>query len=157
MKAKFKIIGIIVTFSSLMLSSCTEKYESINIEKISIDQDDYISEIVEIDNDQYNTKITNQNSFVLYVYSPFCSLCAQFGPMIEKSSSELGIRIYEETYVESTKNSDLHAVAKYAPYLLLFKNGVYYTGLDSTLDKDTEYFSNQTKLNWWFDQLIKFN
>lgn len=157
MKTKFKIAALIITFSSLMLSSCTNDYEPLNIEKISIDSDDYVSGIVEINNDQYIAKINDHNSFVLYIYSPSCSLCGQFSPMIEKSSNELGIRIYKETYVESTKNSDLHVIVKYAPYLLLFKDGVYYTGLDSTADKDTEYFSNQPKLNWWFNQLINFN
>ncbi|MEA5061008.1 MAG: thioredoxin family protein [Erysipelotrichaceae bacterium] len=157
MKKRIKILSSIFIFPSLVLASCTNDGSSLTIEKINLDQADYVAEIIEINNEGYTAKIDNQNSFVLYIYSSSCSLCGQFTPMIQTVSTELDIRIYKETYTESAKNENLHSIAKYAPYVLIFKDGVYYTGLDSTSDSDEEYFYSQSKLNWWFTQLINLN
>ena len=136
-----KIINIIfsILFVLLIANGCScnkDKKDS----KVALGVGDMNATTYEtISMAELKTKITDKDSFVLYVFSPTCGGCAMFKPIIESVISSEDLIIYAIEYNNIEKGHELKSL-QYTPSIVVYNKGELFISTDP--DKNEEYFKN---------------
>jgi len=102
--------------------------------------------------------LDNKESFGVYVFLTGCTSCASFKPIMEEFLDEYNIQLYSVNYMimESMENL-YHTTIKYAPAVMLFKDGELVDYLDASSDDDYYAFKSKDGFGDWFSSYVILN
>jgi len=133
---KKKIITFLFIISSVFsLTSCQDKKE-----KIIIEREENISNLIQLSGSEFNNFLTYQRSFILFYGDTGCKCSTDFKNILRKITAEKEVRIYEMTNTEYFRTSFSGSHPTYQAGLLLFKDGIlkYYFDTYSKWKKETD-------------------
>ncbi len=91
---------------------------------------------------EFNDLVEDDDSFIVYIYSPTCSACVRFAPHIENFVTNNEIHIYKLN-VSLLEYTSLDSVVKYIPFTLVYDKGeIAYQVEDPQIYKDESSFTN---------------
>ena len=152
---KNKII-IIVSIVILLLLSVVlfihYKNKSNNSDKFYLEDKYYgTSEFIEIDDTEFN-KIKNDN-YVLYVFNNYCNLPIPCHEIFEKYMKENNVAFLSMKY-ENFKNTELHKEVRFAPSVIIVKDGKIVDYLDAEKDEDLNKYQDVDEFSKWIEKYI---
>lgn len=111
----------------------------------------------EINKDNFE-EITNENEYTLiFVYLKGCSACNSFKTIIYDVKSYNDLAVYQIEYKDlTTLGLDISDI-KYAPSLIVLKDGKALAYLDSSSDDDKEYYKEAYSLSKWLSNYMNIN
>ena len=92
-----------------------------------------------------------ESTFPLFVYLSGCPSCAEFLPIVKSYAKNKDIQMYslDLNKIWGTSNS-VTDVIKYAPSMMIYKEGKVVAYLDSGKDDDFPYYRSEEALGEWF-------
>ena len=109
------------------------------------------SEFIEIDNNEFK-KIQNE-SYVLYIYNNFCNLPIPCHEIFEQYMKEKNIAFLSMKY-EYFKETKLHDKVRFAPSVIIVKDGKIVDYLDAEKDEDLDKYQNIDEFSKWIENNI---
>jgi hypothetical protein len=97
--------------------------------------------------------IKEDESFVLYTYNNFCVLPVHCENIFKEVMEKHKIDVLSIPF-DDFKNTHFHKEVKYAPSILIVRNGDIVAYLDANSDKDLEKYQNITKFEEWLKEYI---
>ena len=97
-------------------------------------------------------KVKNKESFILFVYNDFCAFSIPCDSVFDEASKRLGVQILQVPYREFKKSS-VKGKIKYAPTVIIYKEGKIYKYLDAESDDDKDLYQNIDLFKKW---LLKY-
>lgn len=148
------IISICVICSLVFIFIYNNKTK--NNELFSLDNEYYGNgQMITIDKDRVNNLINNKSSFILFTYNSYCSFevpCDEiFNSVISKNKIEMLQIPFDEF-----KNTKAYNYIKYAPSVIIFKNGKVVSYLDANKDEDLSKYQNEKDFENWLKEYILF-
>jgi len=144
---------VLILLTLPFLFSCVDDETS---STATLPEEDYKTQEIEINYDNFENKIDLKDSFVLYVYSPQCGLCIQFASVITEGTEDLNFTVYELQRNLVTEDSPLHQYAKFTPAVIIYSSGKAIANLDSTKDSDNVYFETVGGFKQWITCHVVF-
>lgn len=142
---KKKLLTIIVLM--LMIVGC-------GYEKFYLEDEYYESaKITEITIDEFKELEEEKKNFMVFVYLPGCTSCAQFKSVLEEYLKDHTLEIYSISILE-TEGTSIRENVQYAPSMVLYKEGEVVVALDSTSDDDKPALTTTDGFNKWLDEYI---
>lgn len=139
-------------------------YHNIDFDKLNAKEGySYLAEATnplsfsEINKDNFK-EITNNNEYTLiFVYLKGCSACNAFKTIIYDTKAYNDLAVYQIEYKNlSTLNLDIPDL-KYAPSLIVVKDGKVLDYLDSSSDEDKTFFKEAYSLSKWLSNYMDIN
>lgn len=111
-------------------------------------------ELVDLNN--YDEKVNNGDSFVLFVYSNSCSGCKLLAPALKAYVDETNLVVYTLNYSKVTDKHELYkAGVNTTPYLVLIENGkIVYVELINLSFSDKE--ANKDTIREWMNKHVEW-
>ena len=128
------------------------------VSKFSLTDKYYTNEekgLVEVELSEVNEAIEAKDNFVLLIYLAGCSTCQELRPIVEEYLDKANIKMLMLSYDSMEKGSKLKKTVKYAPSVVIFKNGKIIDFLDTASDRDIERFSSYDAFSEWFESYIE--
>ena len=135
-----KVLLLIVIF---LLVGCS--YNKVYLTDKYYNNGDYI-------NVKYN-EIKNDETFVLYTYNNFCALPVHCENIFKEVMEKNKIDVLSIPF-DDFKNTSYHKEVKYAPSVMIIKNGEVISYLDANSDSDLEKYQDTTKFEEWLTKYI---
>ena len=132
----------------LLLVGCGSK------EKFYLEDNYYgDNKLVEINNSELIKLEEDKKDFVLFVYLPGCSSCAEFKTVLEDFLKENNISINTISILEN-KDTAVEDKVKFAPSFLIYKDGKVVDFLDSNSNEDMPYFKDANNFKNWLEKYV---
>lgn len=95
------------------------------------------------------------DTFVLYAYLPGCASCASFTPIINDFARTRQVGVYQISY-ESIRDTDseLAAIVRYTPTVMVFQDGAIVDMLSPTQDADLDHYKTLESFSSWLSQSL---
>lgn len=140
-----KIINSIIFIINIMWLSKKE-----NIEKFYLNDSYYgSSEIRDIKADD----LKSEDSFLLFTYNYYCSLAIPCDEIFKSFSKNENIEILSMS-IDEFKKTSYYKTVKYAPSVLIIKDGKIVTFLDAEKNSDIEKYQDIDKFTEWVSKYI---
>lgn len=124
------------------------------IEKFYLNDEYYNKyELIDITSDEFNELENNKKTFAILVYSNGCSSCSKFQSILNKYLEKNSLTFYSISYSDC-KNTNIKSCIKFAPTLMIYKDGELVTFLDANSDDDLEYYESVDGFNKWFTKYV---
>ena len=137
-----KVVLLLLTI--FLFIGCTNK-EVFYLSEKYYNNGDYISISSE--------EISDNESYLLYTYNNFCSLPVQceniFKEVMEKYKIDALLISFDDF-----KKTKFYNKVKYAPSVIIVKNGEIVAYLDANSDKDLEKYQNTDKFEEWLKKYV---
>lgn len=98
-------------------------------------------------------EIKDNESLILYTYNNFCALPVHCENIFKEVMEKNKIDVLSIPF-DDFKNTKYHSEVKYAPSVIIIKNGDIISYLDANSDKDLEKYQNTTKFEEWLSKYI---
>lgn len=95
----------------------------------------------------------NKESFILYTYNDYCTLQIPCGDIFKQAAVDNNITILSIRY-EEFKKSSYHNTVKFAPSVIIFKEGKIVSYLDSEKDEDFNKYQDVQEFTKWLEENI---
>lgn len=139
-----KVVLFIITL--LLITGCKEK----QIEKFHLNNKYYnegkfitIKNLDDLKNDSY----------ILYTYNNFCTFNVPCEDIFKSYMEKYKIDFYEIPF-DDFKKTSLYKEVKYAPSIILIKEGKIVEYLDANSNKDLEKYQDTKKFEEWINKYI---
>ena len=148
---KIKLLIII----SLLIGICTifclkmNNNNKFNLDSIYYERDKFIA----IDSSELDNLLNNKKSFILYPYNNYCTFKVSCDEIFINSIKELNITILKIPFDEF-KNNILYNEIKYAPSIILIKEGKIITYLDPNKDENLSKYQDSKQFTSWIKEYI---
>ena len=137
------LVGILVTFLT-------------RDSKFSLDEDNFgAAEFVEISDEEYETMLSEQKSFVVFVDQDGCITAKGLKSITEEISKEKNLRIYKIMFADARKTS-MYDNVKYYPSFVIVKKGKIVSWLKADADEDVERYKDKTALSNWLNNYLNW-
>lgn len=144
MKKKLLVLVILV----LMLVGCGKP------EKFYLEDEYYQKGIItEITIDELEELEKEKKNFMVFVYLPGCTSCAQFRSVIEENITDNDLTFYTIS-INDLKDSVILNHIEFAPSLVLYKEGKIVDALDAASNDDKAALTTKKGLVEWLEQYI---
>ncbi len=150
MNKKIIIITIVLTILIIVPAIILNlKYEKFYI------NDKYYNngEFIKITSNDLNNLINSKDSFLLYTYNDYCSLEIPCDDIFRSVMAKYKIDMYSIRYEEFEKTDYINKV-KYAPSVIIVKNGKIITYLDANKKEDLDRYQDTSSFESWLDKYI---
>lgn len=144
-----KIIRKLLMLFIIMFALC-----SCTISKITIELDPTIETYVLIDKDELQTKMNNQDDFLLYIYSDSCLGCKDFKPILNSYIKDSDAKIYAIETRNLPSNNNLVEWST-TPSLAVLNNGKTMEIADGI--NNSKVFASKENLNEFINKYVEFN
>ncbi|MBR3898512.1 MAG: hypothetical protein IKJ43_04475 [Bacilli bacterium] len=144
-----KILYIILIITIIFLGGCSnKKYDG---KKFYI-EDKYYSknEFIKISN---LSKVKNE-SYILFTYNSYCNLAKPCEETFREFMKKYDIAFLSIPY-EDFKKTDLYQTVKYAPSIIIVKDGTIVSYLDANSDDDLDKYQDLEVFEKWIKKYIK--
>lgn len=98
--------------------------------------------------------IDRKKSFLLFVYNDFCSFSVPCDNIFDEGSKELNMQILQIPY-RDFKGSTLNKTVKYAPTVIIVKEGKVVRYLDAESNSDKKIYQNVKKFKKFILKYVK--
>lgn len=150
MNKKIIIITIVLTILIIVPAIILNlKYEKFYI------NDKYYNngEFIKITSNDLNNLINSKDSFLLYTYNDYCSLEIPCDDIFRSVMAKYKIDMYSIRYEEFEKTEYINKV-KYAPSVIIVKNGKIITYLDANKKEDLDRYQDTSSFESWLNKYI---
>ena len=110
--------------------------------------------LVDVSKDELESLLSEKKSFVLFAYSNVCMFSTPCETVFASSSIAMGINILQIPLSEY-KTTSLYNKVKYAPTVIIIKNGRVVDYLDSNSDEDEALYQDNTAFENWIYTYIE--
>jgi uncharacterized protein YcfL len=111
------------------------------------------NKLVEINSEDLKKLEEDKKDFVLFVYLPGCSSCAEFKVVLEDFLKDNNISINYISILDS-EGTAVEKKVKYAPSFMVYKDGKVVDLLDSNSNEDVSYFKDANDFKNWLENYI---
>lgn len=111
------------------------------------------SEIIEIDNEEFDKMIENKESFALFIHKSMCSTSYLFNKVVVNTSKENSMTFYKLNY-EDMQKTFLSKEIDFYPSFALFDKGNLVSFLKADKNKDMNYYKSEQQLTTWLSKYI---
>ena len=144
----FIIIGIIVLITIIISLNFNSK------SKINLSEQYYqYGTIKDITKDELLTKINNKENFILFTNNNFCTFKISCEEIFKESAQELNITILKIPFDEF-KTTKLHDTIKFAPSVIIIKEGKIIEYLDPEKNDDLSKYQDKKEFTSWIKEYI---
>ena len=154
----FGKLYIMIQILKIFTRSINEKkYKDNNINKFYL-SDEYYNEGKFVDVTYSNIKkiIEEEKSFLLFVYNNYCNLQIPCQDIFSSAIKKYKIDILQIPF-ENFKKTNLYNTVKYAPTIIIIKNGQIVDYLNPDLKKDINKYQKVDDFEKWLNKYIIFN
>ena len=109
--------------------------------------------LTSIDIQKLNNLLDNKESFVLFTYNSYCTFKVSCDGIFNNVAKEKGIEILQIPFDEFRKTK-LYDTVKYAPSVIIIKNGRIKSFLDANSDDDYNKYQNEKEFSLWLDKYL---
>lgn len=148
-----KILSVLFFMFIVVGCSCD------NIDPFKLEDKYYTSTekgLVELESyDDIKMLIDDKESFAVYIYTPGCTSCAAFKPVLNKYIDENNLKLYSISYpILKTTNNPIKDKVKFPPSVVIYNEGKLVAYLDTEDEKHTDYFKNVDNFSEWFESYV---
>lgn len=137
----------VVLLLLIMLVGCGNK-------KFYLDDEYYEKGVItSITRDELNKLEKDKKNFMVFVYLPGCTSCAEFRSVLEGYIEDNSLEFYTIA-INDLKDSVILEHIEFAPSLVLYKEGKIVDALDAASDKDKAALTTEEGLVDWLDDYI---
>ena len=123
--------------------------------KIELNYKYYNSEgLKDISIDELEKRIGRKESLLLFVYNDFCTFSVPCNNVFDEGSKDLGLQILQISY-RDFKGSTLNKTVKYAPTVIIVKDGRVVRYLDAESNSDKKIYQNVKKFKSFILKYVK--
>ena len=139
-----KVVLFIITL--LLVTGCKEKQiEKFYLNNKYYNEGNYIT-IKNLDN-------LEKDSYVLYTYNNYCTFKKPCEQVFKEYMGKYKIDFYSMP-IDYFKKTSFYREVRYAPSIILVKNGKIVTYLDANKDKDLDKYQDSKKFEEWINEYI---
>lgn len=151
MKKVIAIISIVITVG--ILFACLMFIPKDN--KFYLKDKHYNTEerFIEIDAEQLKDLVKNKESFAIYTYLPYCTFKIPCDVIFKTFLNNNNMSFYGVPYDELSKVDSFKEI-KYAPSVILVKDGDVVTYLDANSDEDLSKYQDVDDFSNWIKKYI---
>ena len=143
MKNKILVLVILI----LMMVGCGNK-------KFYLEDEYYENGVItDITLEEINDLEMNEKSFMVFVYLPGCTSCAQFRSVLNEYIETHKLEFYTIS-INDLNDSKIKDHVQFAPSLVLFNKGKIVDALDATSNEDKSALTSVDGLNKWLEEYI---
>jgi thioredoxin-like negative regulator of GroEL len=143
MKKKILVLVILI----LMIVGCGNK-------KFYLEDEYYENGVItDITLEEINDLEMNEKSFMVFVYLPGCTSCAQFRTVLNEYIETHKLEFYTIS-INDLNDSKIKDHVQFAPSLVLFNKGKIVDALDATSNEDKSALTSVDGLNKWLEEYI---
>ena len=143
MKKKLLVLGVII----LVLVGCGNK-------KFYLEDEYYEKGVItDITLDEIKELEKNEKSFMVFVYLPGCTSCAQFRTVLDEYIETHKLEFYTIS-INDIAETEIREHVQFAPSLVLFNEGKIVDALDATSNEDKSALTTADGLNKWLEEYI---
>ena len=141
--------AILIICLMITCIACNKKVEPFDL------KDEYYKEskIIDLDKKELEQMIDDKESFVVYIYLPGCSSCAEFKEVLEEFQKDNKLVIYS-TQIKIAHEIGLKEKIPYAPSFAVYKEGKLISYLDAMSDDDLGYYKTSEQFKEWLTKYI---
>lgn len=144
----FIIIGTLVFITIIIFSSFNLK------SKINLSNQYYqYGTIKDTTKEELLTKINNKENFILFTNNNFCTFKISCEEIFNESAQELNITILKIPFDEF-KKTKLHDTIKFAPSVIIIKEGKIVEYLDPEKNEDLPKYQDKKEFTSWIKKYI---
>lgn len=145
-----KVVIVIMCLITLFVVGCSNKEETTG--KIVLESKYYgDSKLIEIDSDLFK-KISNEN-YILYIYNNYCNLEVPCENIFKDYMDKYKISFLSMPF-EEFKNTKFYKTIKYAPSVIIVRNGDIVSYLKSDSDEDLDKYQDVNEFSKWINSYI---
>lgn len=141
------IILLIITFTIIGCTNTIEKIEKFYLAK------DYYSEGGFISVNEKDLEKLDSSNYVLFTYNNYCNLPIPCEEIFESFMDKYEIRFLSIPF-EDFKNTSFYNKVKYAPSIIIVKNGKVIAHLDANSDDDLNKYQDVDLFSEWIKKYI---
>lgn len=142
------IIGIIILITIIISLNLNLK------SKINLSEQYYqYGTIKDITKEELLTKINNKENFILFTNNNFCTFKISCEEIFKESAQELNITILKIPFNEF-KTTKLHDTIKFAPSVIIIKDGKIIEYLDPEKNDDLSKYQDKKEFTSWIKEYI---
>ena len=146
---------LIVLLISLTLTGCiiSKKQNDNKIRFYLSDKYYHTGEFVKVDNKSLEK--LNKENFILFTYNPYCNLPISCEKIFEEFMKKYNIDFSSIPFSNFNETSYYDNV-KYAPSVMIIKEGEVIDYLDANDDKDLQKYQDEKEFEKWLDSYVYF-
>ena len=114
------------------------------------------SEIIKIEDHEYNDLVKSEESFVVFISALLCPAVTDFRDIVNEFSENNNLTIYEINF-ENLKETSLNKKIKFYPSVAIIKKGKIVRYLDADSKKDKECYESISGLEECLSKYIYLN
>ena len=141
---KFIIPALVLIIVGVIVFVCTRKVKPFYLEE------EYYNDkaITQITKDDLETLLSEKKSFVLFAYTNVCLFSVPCETVFETSATNMGINILSIPLTEY-RETKLYNKVKYAPTVIIIKDGKIVDYLDSNKDEHSSLYQDSSAFESW--------
>lgn len=144
----FIIIGIIILITTIIILNFNSK------SKFNLSEQYYQSGIIkDITKEELLSKLNNNETFILFTNNNFCTFKISCEEIFKSSAQKLNITILKIPFDEF-KTTKLHDTIKFAPSVIIIKNGKIIEYLDPEKNDDLPKYQDKNEFISWIKEYI---
>lgn len=146
---------LFVLLISLTLTGCifSKKQNDNKIRFYLSDKYYHTGEFVKVDNKSLE-KINKEN-LILFTYNPYCNLPISCEKIFEEFMKKYNIDFVSISFSDF-KETSYYDNVKYAPSVMIIKEGEIIDYLDANDDKDLQKYQDEKEFEKWLDNYVYF-
>ena len=146
---------LIVLLISLTLTGCiiSKKQNDNKIRFYLSDKYYHTGEFVKVDNKSLEK--LNKENFILFTYNPYCNLPISCEKIFEEFMKKYNIDFISIPFSDF-KETSYYDNVKYAPSVMIIKEGEVIDYLDANDDKDLQKYQDEKEFEKWLDNYVYF-
>ena len=146
---------LIVLLISLTLRGCiiSKKQNDNKIRFYLSDKYYHTGEFVKVDNKSLEK--LNKENFILFTYNPYCNLPISCEKIFEEFMKKYNIDFISIPFSDF-KETSYYDNVKYAPSVMIIKEGEVIDYLDANDDKDLQKYQDEKEFEKWLDNYVYF-
>jgi hypothetical protein len=146
---------LIVLLISLILTGCffSKKQNDNKIRFYLSDKYYHTGEFVKVDNKSLEK--LNKENFILFTYNPYCNLPISCEKIFEEFMKKYNIDFISISFSDF-KETSYYDNVKYAPSVMIIKEGEVIDYLDANDDKDLQKYQDAKEFEKWLDNYVYF-
>lgn len=98
-------------------------------------------------------EISDNESYLLYIYNNFCALPVHCENIFKEAMEKYKIDVLSMPF-DDFKNTNYYKKVKYAPSIIIVKNGEIISFLDANSDRDLDKYQDANKFINWLKEYI---
>ncbi len=147
MKKNLKLIIILALIITCI--ACDKKIEPFDLKEEYYKE----SKMIDLEQEDLEKMLDDKESFVMYIYLPGCSSCAEFKEVLTEFQENNKLTIYS-SQIKYAKETSIGKKIKYAPSFVVYKDGEIVSYLDAESDDDLPYYKTADSFKEWLTKYI---